>query len=129
MMDLGYRFILYLLIIALLGGGIALFLFRQPLAESLNRRAEESVSLMMPASGPAPVRAEIDTEVLRSPRLDQLVDNSPNFDFSNVCWRPAGSRPAVATPANQSATNTPVLAGPRTCAPGNGLPFIVKEKE
>jgi hypothetical protein len=131
-----FRTILIALIILIIVGGLALFLFRHSVADSLRQQIEVIPTLAADQIKIAPTEA-LDVEVLKSPRLTALVNQVINFDFNNVCWRPTAdqvvTQPGLADNAAATATGTEIAPAPRNtriikCVKGNGTLFIIGQK-
>jgi len=114
-----YRAILYIVIILIITGGLALILFRQPVTESLNSQIEEG--LFIPPVKKTNLNV-LDVDILKTAKFTALKNNVTSFDFNNICGRSSGAGSAVS-----------VLSGTSTvtsdrCNLGNNFPFFINNK-
>jgi len=116
-----YRVILYVVIILIILGGLALFLFRQPLTESLNSQISPE-SLVSPAKVANPSANVLDVDILKTPKFTALKNNVVNFDFDNICGRASSDGSAVTI-----VSGTSTVAASR-CGLGNNFPFFINNK-
>lgn len=96
---------------------VVLFAYRQELWGVLTERAEigGEQEAYVPQIN---VSDTLDLELLKSPVLDTLEKKVINFDYENVCFRPAITIDTVDGPVTRRAA---------ACAVGNRLPFVVEK--
>ncbi|MFA5000443.1 MAG: hypothetical protein WC545_03735 [Patescibacteria group bacterium] len=140
-MKKSYRAILYLLVLVMIVAGILLFVYRDRLLDFLQEQADLAAPAVAPLAFSVSVDA-LDTSALDSPQFTALTNNVIDFDFDNICYRPAAVG-AVITPltpsvpgetvvgeeseaGEESGISTPI---PVHCVKGNSLPFPVREEE
>lgn len=127
------RYILFGFILLIVIGGFLLLIFNDRVVVYVRTQAGlvDDILKSSVITTPVPASETINAQVLSSPLLATLVNQVVNFNFDNICWRPDTvlSRSAdllVAT--STTATSTVSVNTPVKCAPGNGLPFLVKNK-
>jgi len=117
-----YRIILYIFLLILLTGGIALFLFQGQVLGFFEARTDSLIPLR-PAVTPS--RNILDLSALESPNFKALVNNVINFNFDNICWRPdTETSQGAATSSNGESA----VVAPLSCVQGNNSPFPVRVK-
>jgi hypothetical protein len=62
----------------------------------------------------------INLESLDSKILSSFINQTINFDFDNICRRPAS---LIKAPVVGASTSSATLLAPSTCSLGNGQPF------
>jgi len=128
----GSRLTLYIVIVLILGTGLALLIWRQSVVAAL----QPSVNFPAPASFVA-ASGTLDVSVLSAPALKSLVQQGSGFAFDNICSRPEAA-PPVAAAATDQAGAAPAGSGAAVpaaaplplinCVQGNDLPFLGKTK-
>jgi hypothetical protein len=117
-----FKLLLFILIALLILSGLLLFAYRQKALDYLSSRAGFSdFDFNSVAAATAP--ETLDISILNSARLNSLTNNVVNFDFDNICRRPAAITRVVSENVSAS-TSAATIA---SCALGNGLPFAVRE--
>lgn len=121
--------ILYIVIILIILGGLALFIFKDGILEVLRQQTGVDVAARVSSiSATVPTVASssiLDTSVLKLPRFTSLVNNVINFNFDNICWRPDSVtiQPAISDVAGGASSTAAV-----NCVQGNGSPFGAPKK-
>ncbi|MFA6194815.1 MAG: hypothetical protein WC719_03680 [Patescibacteria group bacterium] len=126
--------ILYVIIILVILGGLALFIFKDSIlgvlrqqtgVDSAAKVSDISATVVTVASSSA-----LDTSILKLPRFTALVNQVTNFNFDNICWRPDVVTSKTVSPqtvSGMAATSTEEAAA-ASCVQGNSLPFNVEKK-
>ncbi len=126
--------ILYIIIILVILGGLALFIFKDSILGVLRQRtgvdsaakvSDISAAIVTVASSSA-----LDTSILKLPRFTALVNQVTDFNFDNICWRPdvVTSQPiSVKAVSGTTATSTDEAVA-ASCVQGNSLPFNIEKK-
>ncbi len=117
-----YRVMLYIVIILIILGGLALFLFRQVLTESLSSQINPE-QLVSPAKVTNPNPNVLNIDILKTAKFVALKNNVINFDFDNLCGR-ASNEAAVVTIVSGTST----APTPSKCSLGNNFPFFIENK-
>lgn len=133
-MKKGYQAILIILILLIIAGGLALFLWRDQALNFLNVKAGVA-DLELTGKTIAASKDTLDTSILSVPKFVALKNNVNNFDFDSICKKPTGkvttvvgiALAAAATSTEEAATSTSVKQ--KNCVLGNNIPFPVPVKK
>jgi len=109
-----YRPALYILVSLIIAVGLAAFLFRQKIQQTLHQQVE--IPARTPLENIKPTAKEAtDLEFLKSANFINLKDNQLKFNFNDICGRDSQE---TATASDETATNT------KKCLLGNSRPLI-----
>lgn len=121
--------ILYIVIILIILGGLALFIFKDVILGVLRQQTGVDVAARVSGiSATVPTVASsslLDTSVLKLPRFTSLVNNVINFNFDNICWRPDS---VTIQPVISDVTGGASSTATVNCVQGNGSPFGAPKK-
>ena len=133
-------FILYIITILIILGGLFMFIFRDSLLDALRQQtgvdSAAKVSDISAMVATVATSSALDVSILQLPRFTSLVNQVTNFNFDNICWRPdtATSKPVVSEvtsgkdEADSGAATSTEESAAGGCVQGNSLPFNVKKK-
>jgi len=122
--------VLYVVIILVILGGLALFIFRGSIltvlrqktgVDSAARVTDISTTVVAIASSSA-----LDVGILSLPRFTSLVNQVADFNFDNICWRPDSASQSILAAAGAATSSEEIFV--LHCAQGNNAPFNVKKK-
>lgn len=115
-----FKILLLILILIMLVSGILLIVYRLPVLNYMS----ETVGISdtdAPSVDSISSSEMINLESMNSKRLGSLVNQVVNFDFDNICRRPAS---LIKSPViNASSTASSTIQTTSGCALGNGQPF------
>lgn len=126
-----YGIIILILIALLVVGGAVLYIAKDNVASYFSNQ-EDLASLSSPVKV-LPSTDALDNSVIQSNTFKSLKNNVNNFDFNNICKRPAVpvvsviKTVEVLAPNGTVATTTPVEN--INCQQGNNNPFLVIQKK
>ena len=126
-----YSIIILILIALLVVGGAVLYIAKDNVASYFSNQ-EDLASLSSPVKV-LPSTDALDNSVIQSNTFKSLKNNVNNFDFNNICKRPAVpvvsviKTVEVLAPNGTVATTTPIEN--INCQQGNNNPFLVIQKK
>jgi len=121
-----HRYIIYIVVLLVLAGGLVLFIFRDEAINFLNEKTNlpaKELSLKVASSSP---KDALDIRLLETPKFVSLKNNVIKFDFDDICKTPVGRVDTTATTSEgEVITSSQVI----NCSLGNGLLFPVPVKK
>lgn len=125
-----YGIIIFILIVLLIIGGIVLYFVKDNIASYFSTQ-EDLASLSAPMKVTASSEA-LDDSAIKSTTFKALKNNVNNFDYNNICKRPAVPVVSVIKtveilPSGAEATTTPPIENVN-CQRGNNNPFLFIKK-
>jgi len=123
-MKSGNRYILYILLVILIGVGLTLYLIRNQVADFLNESTGMS-GLVIPARVATSSKDALDASLFTNSKFLSLKNNVNKFDFDSICKTPVGQVETVSTSSDgEIVTATQTLS----CVQGNSIPFPLPTK-
>lgn len=120
------RYIIYIIIILILAGGLALFLLQDEAITFLNEKTKVPIAELPTKVASSSIKDALDIGLLTAPKFISLKNNVVKFDFDNICQTPVGRTLTVATTSEgELATSSQII----NCSLGNGLLFPVPVKK
>lgn len=125
-----YGIIIFILIVLLIIGGIVLYFAKDNIASYFSMQ-EDLASLSAPMKVTASSEA-LDDSAIKSTTFKSLKNNVNNFDYNNICKRPAVPVVSVIKTVEilasgaEASTTTPVEN--INCQRGNNNPFLFIKK-
>lgn len=124
-MKSGYRYILYLLMVAIIASGLALFFLREQATNFLSKNTGVANSVVPVKIATSSAKDALDISLLKTAKFQALKNNVINFDFDSICKTPVGQAEIIATTTEGAvATTTKILH----CTLGNNTPFSSSDK-
>lgn len=89
-----FKILLLVIILVIIVSGILLMIYRLPVLDYMSKAVGIS-NTEAPSVDSISQTEMIDVNLIKSKRLDTLVNQAPVFDFDNICRRSKGLQPAA----------------------------------
>lgn len=116
----GFRFLLYIAIIAIIASGVLLFLFKEDAFSFLSDSAGVLTPELAIKKAATSSKETLDNAILNDAKFLSLKNNVTKFDFESICKTSVGELSIVSTSSEGVVSTTTQKIN---CALGNNSPF------